>query len=637
MLLALATSVPPAQAQPSTPLALQPSRFTLYSSPLTPHPAPSWPDVPPIASYSIAVALDPDAHTLVGREVVTYHNRTADTIPNLVWHLYLNAFRSEDTIFMRESGGQLRGFGYDPAHLGWIEVGTLTLQRPGGDTVDLLPASVVSETLLTTPLPEALAPGGVLTLTVDFRAQLPQVFARTGFFDDYNMVGQWFPKLGVYQQDKGWNAVQFHANSEFFADFGTYDLAVTVPAGYLVGAVGVPSGQTNNSDGTVTFYYHAEAVIDTAWAACPRFREAHRTAGPAEIVLFYLPEHEALATRYLAAAEKALAGYGEWFAPYPYPRLTLIDVPDQAPGAGGMEYPTLVTVGSLGLSLPPGLGTDLFPELVTVHEVGHQWWQSTVATNEGAEPWLDEGLTEYSAARLLEWAYPGQALEQVAGFRITSWDLDRMEYLVSPGVPMYGAAWTFDGTAYAVAAYYKPAMVLASMERIVGAERWLQVMRTYCQRYRFGHPTTEDFLNVVAEEAGPAARQLLEPLVYKAGTLDYAVAGLQCAPSGQLYRCEATVTRQGAAVLPVEVEFTFAGGQQERQTWDGQDGDRTFTFEQAVPVDSVQLDPDRKLLLDRDWLNNSLSRPVQAVPIVRMLSSWLYDIEQLVLTLGGLW
>jgi len=598
--------------------------------------AAGWPAVTPVASYDIAVTLDPAAHTLAGRQVVTYVNRTAEPIPNLVWHLYLNAFRSADTVFMRESGGQLRGFPFDPAYPGWIEVDAMALQRPAGP-VDLLPTAVLSETLLTTPLPAPLPPGGTLTLTVGFRAQLPRAFARTGFAGDFHMVGQWFPKLSVYEEGRGWNAVPFHANSEFFADFGSYDLAVTVPAGYVVGAVGVPAGREDNADGTATHRFHAAGVIDTAWAASPRFREARRAAGPAEVVLYYLPEHESLAPRYLDAAVRALDAYGAWFGPYPYPRLTLVDVPDDAAGAGGMEYPTLVTVGMLEIRVPPGLGTDLFPELVTVHEVGHQWWQSTVATNEGAEPWLDEGLTEYASIRLLDTAYAGRALIEVGGLRLSALDLDRLGYLNAPDTPIYGAAWEFSGAHYAAAAYYKPALALATMERIVGEERWLRALRTYYERYQFAHPTTEDFLAVIAEAAGPEARALLEPLVYEGTAVGYAAAGLECAPAGGLHRCTATVAREEQGVLPVEVEFTFADGRRERQSWDGRAPSRSWVYEQAVPLEAVEVDPDRRLVLDRAWLDNSRTRAPQVGPLVRILGSWLYALEQFVLAMGGLW
>ena len=594
---------------------------------------PVWPAVPPVASYEIAVALDPQTHLLTGHETITYVNRTSDTIPNLAFHLYLNAFRSEDTVFMRESGRGGRAFGSDPALRGWSEVDALRLA--GG--MDLLPSTTINETVMITTLPQPLLPGESLTVTLGFRAKLPRVSSRTGFAGNFHMVGQWFPKLGVYQQGKGWNAHPFHANSEFFADFGTYDVAITVPEGYVVGATGLPAGREAHPDGTVTQRYHAEAVIDFAWTAWPEFREAHRQIGPTEVVLLYVPDHEKYVERYLDAAETCLDSYGAWYGPYPYPRLTLVDVPADASGAGGMEYPTLVTAGP-PMPFPLNLLEGPFPETVTVHEIAHQWWQSTVATNEFEEPWLDEGFAEYSTSRLMDLVYPpGAKARRLGALGGSHLAMDRIGYLVMPDLPMYGRAWDFSALEYGIAAYAKPCVVLTTMERLVGEERWLAVMRTYYQRYAFGHPTTEDFLAIVAQVAGEQARAQLEPSVYTDGVVDYAVTGLGCTREKETYHCEVTTSRLGQVPLPVEVEVAFADGRTTRERWDGQDKQKTYLYAGPVPLAWAQVDPDQRLPLDVSPHNNSLTYRAQAGPLVRISSQWLFALEHLILTIGGLW
>ena len=596
----------------------------------------AWPQVEPTASYDIAVTLDPSAHTLAAHETITYYNRSADYLPYLVFHLYLNAFRDSDTVFMRESAGTSRGIAFDDRFPGWTEVKALSLRVEGARQVDLLPATTLDETLMTTTLPQPLLPGEAITLELDFQAQLPRVFARTGFAGDFHMAGQWFPKLAVYREGRGWNAHQFHANSEFFADFGTYDVAITLPQDYVVGASGLPAGHQDHPDGNATHRYHAEAVIDFAWAAWPGFREAHRHVGPIEVLLLYDPAHEAYASRYLDAAEHALTHYGDWYGPYPYPRLTLVDVPDHAAGAGGMEYPTLVTLGTLGV--PPLLGDTLFPELVTVHEIAHQWWQSTVASNEFEEPWLDEGFAEYSAQRLLRHAYgPIPWLFDLGPFRMSTLDLDRMQYLLNPTQPIYGRAWDFSLLDYGVAAYYKPTLALTTLERVLGEERWLTVMRTYYQRYQFRHPTTGDFLDVLEEVAGPDIRSDFEQLLYKRGQVDHAVIALACAPTETGHHCEATVARLGEIALPVEVELAFADGQRVRELWDTGEASRDYVYNRIAPLDWVQVDPERKICLDVDWRNNSMTRQVQTGAVAQFIISWFYTLEHLILILGGLW
>ncbi|MGD8624255.1 MAG: M1 family metallopeptidase, partial [Anaerolineae bacterium] len=433
-----------------------------------------FPDVPPVASYQIEVRLDAGAKTLAGRETIRYANTSAQPIPDLVFHLYLNAFRDEETIFAREGGLAHRGFGWDPTHAGWIEVTGIRLA--GGPPLDLEP--MADGTLARAVLPAPVAPGETLQVEVDFEAQLPRVFARTGYAGDFLMVGQWFPKLGVWQEG-GWNAYPFHANAEFYADFGDYEVTITLPAEFTTGATGLPLSDEEGGDGTRTVHYRAEGVIDFAWTASPDFRRATRQVEGIELHYLYLPEHDWTVARALDAAEAALRYYGRWYGAYPYPRLTVVDVPDDGLGAGGMEYPMLITAGTLdlvGLGLPIPRGDERSLETVIIHEAAHQWWQSVVASNEAEEPWLDEGFAEYSTLRLASRLYGiDSSLVEAPGLRLGNLDGRRMEYLADPRVPIYGRAWDFEGN-YVVAAYAKPSLSLLTLERVVGEAQMLAVM-----------------------------------------------------------------------------------------------------------------------------------------------------------------
>jgi hypothetical protein len=160
----------------------------------------------PIASYAIEVALDVEAKKLTGHETITYTNTTADPIPDLTFHLYLNAFRDRNSLFLRE-GYSHRGYGWNSNHPGWIEVTSIRL----ADGTPLALDEIEDGTLAHADLPAPVAPGETVEIEVSFAAQLPLVFARTGYADDFFMVGQWFPKLGVWQ-DGAWNAYPFYPN-----------------------------------------------------------------------------------------------------------------------------------------------------------------------------------------------------------------------------------------------------------------------------------------------------------------------------------------------------------------------------------------------------------------------------------------
>ena len=588
--------------------------------------AADWPNVTPVASYSIQVQLDPGRKTLSGHETITYLNTTTAEIPDLVFHLYLNAFKDLNSLFFQESGPSHRGYSWDPEHAGWIEVTGLRLSD--GRPLTLSP--LADGTLARAPLPEPVPAGGMIELKVDFRAQLPRVFARTGYAGDFFMVGQWFPKLGVWQTG-GWNAYPFHANSEFFADFGTYDVEITLPADFLTGATGLPVSTLPHGDGTKTVSYHAEAVIDFGWTASPQFVEASRSVDGIEVLYLYLPEHASSAPRILDAAETALVSFGAWYGPYPYPRLTVVDVPEDGAGAGGMEYPTLVTAGVLD---PTGAGLmkgqfDRFLESVAIHEIGHQWWYAMAAFNEAEEPWLDEGFTDYSAVRLMHEAYGPNDILQGGNVKMSYFDVRRAEYLALPQTPMYGKAWEFGGMgSYGVAAYSKPVMALTTLERTLGEDTMLALMSTFFRRYQFSHPTTEDFRAVAREVSGQDLDWFFDGLVYGDGILNYSTAAVD--------EHSVTVTRQGELIIPTEVLVSFEDGTSRLQPWNGEDQQHTFAFPQDSAVTSAQIDPDQKIAVDLQWGDNGLSRRMDAWSWSALVTRLLYQIQNLILWMGGL-
>ena len=588
--------------------------------------APSAP--PPVASYTIEVALDAEAKSIAAREVLTYVNVTEQPIPDLVFHLYLNAFRDEDSIFLQESGTGHRGYGWDPEAAGWIEGTAIRL----ADGTPLILEEIEDGTLARANLPGPIAPGESVQVELEYRAQLPRVFARTGYSGDFFMVGQWFPKLGVWQ-DGAWNAYPFHANAEFYADFGAYDVAITLPDNYVTGGTGLPVSTVVNDDGTQTVRYQAENVIDFAWTASPHFQTATRQVDGIEVRYLYLPEHEWSVERALDASEAAVRHYGRWYGEYPYERLTVVDVPDEGQGAGGMEYPTLVTAGTLN-PFGEGAGPMSTPavrmlEMIIVHEIGHQWWQSMVAFNEAEEPWLDEGFTEYSTIRVMDAVY-GEDTSFVDSpiLRIGGLDLRRVEYMSSPEVPMNGPAWGFEGMEYGVGAYAKPALALRTLERTLGEEVMLEVMGAFFQRYRFAHPTTGDFRAVAEELSGQNLAWFFDGLVYGDGVLNYTVTAVD--------EHSVTVARQGQLRVPTEVLVTFAGGSTVVEPWDGEERERTFHYPDRPPVRSAEIDPQGKIVVDLQWADNGLSRRLELRAWLAIVVRLLYNLQNALLAMGGL-
>lgn len=569
------------------------------------------------ASYDINARWDPSQNQIDGSATITYRNPSGDTLSEIWLKLYLNAFRSPDTQWMRESSGAHRGSSYDPKQPGWIRLDGLQLLDTGED---LLPAEIDPDaTTVRVPLPAArtIEPGETIRLHVTWTSQLPRVFARTGVAGTFVMAGQWYPKLAVYERG-AWDTEPWHANSEFFADFGTYSLALTVPSTYVTGATGVRESTVGNPDGTITVRYWAESVSDVAWTAWPEYRSATRVVeanGKLIEVELLAPRtmSESEDQRYFSTANQSLSMLGDWFGPYPWPKLTLVVPAPNAPGAGGMEYPMLVTLEN-PIPGPFGVGRGIRePEIVTAHEIAHQWVPLQVATNEAREAWLDEGFADYATTRILARTLGSdRSVLDLGPIRLGYEAVQRSQYLAA-GVnqPLAQPSWDYpDFVAYGATVYSKGTMALLTLERTNGEARFLEAMRTYFDRWRWRHPTTRDLQHSLEESLNTSLAGFFDPLVFGTGIVDYSV--------GEADGGHATIERRGDVPLPVEVEITYADGRVERQSWPGDADRQEISAPDGREIRRVQIDPDGKLGVEPLRLDDGRDMAPSSVPLLTL-------------------
>ena len=599
------------------------------------------------ANYTIHARLDDAAHRISGRLLLEWTNTTGAAQSTFPFHLYWNAFRNTLSTSARGQGRRAFRAG-DPRRWGYTHVRRIALE--GGP--DLTPTlryvqpddgNADDRTVMEVTSPAPVPPGGVARFAIEWESLVPHgASGRAGWVHDYHFVAQWFPKIGVFWKG-AWNAHQFHPTTEFFSDFGVYDVTLEVPAGYVVGATGALVEAKDGPDGRRSFRFRQEDVHDFAWTASRRFleRKARFDAPgypPVDIRLLLQPEHEDLGDRYLEAAKVALRGYGAWSAPYPYAQLTVVD-PAWGSASGGMEYPTLIT-GGASIFAPPALFS---PESVTIHEAGHQFWYGLVATNEFEEPWLDEGFNRYHDRKSYRLAYGrrgfgkryfGLAGQSLSGIPVVApgVDMGRSGDIVS-GVRKEGRAdvmarraWEFRSPdAYGVNAYGKPALVLQTLEGLLGEATMTRALRTYARRYRFQHPTTEDFIATVSEVAGRDMRWFFDETFFSDEECDYAVtatsarqrrrAGFADGPDGPgkmpeaegeddgPYQSEVVVERRGGVRLPVTIRVDFADGRSVRESWDGRYRWARFRYPGARVV-AAAVDPDGLIAIDVDPSNN---------------------------------
>jgi len=616
------------------------------------------------ASYTIEARLDPASRIIEGRQTLVWRNISNRPARELRFHLYWNAWKDNRSTWMRERrlAGDTPLSRRPDRDRSSIDVTTVRLLDPSGGEVDLSASQrfvltdaghADDQTVMAVPLVTPVAPGETVTLDLGWTARVPRTFARTGAIGNYFFIAQWFPKIGVLE-DAGWNVHQFHAATEFYADFGVYDVRLTVPSGWTVGATGRELEQQPNTDSTTTHRYYAEDVHDFAWTTSPDYVEhVARFDGapgggltPVEIRLLLQPEHAGQEARHFDATRAALRWYGEWFGPYPYDHLTVVD-PAWQSGAGGMEYPTLFTAGTRWLA-PEGVTQ---PESVTIHEAGHQWWYGIVASNEVEHAWMDEGLTTFSTARVVEQAYtPNYFVQRFFGTFIPWVQRDIALSRATVGnrlgtfrpasrseaqaTPTYLG---FPGTISRIS-YDKTALWLHTLERWLGWPVVQRVLRTHYERSKFAHPTPEQFFAVANEVSGRDLTPFFDQVFRSSNAFDYGVDGLFSVSAGGragdgAYRTELIVRRYGEAVFPVDVLVIFEDDRQVRERWDGQARWRRFTYEHAARVRSAIVDPDRTLLLDVNYANNSRTLAPRADEAATKWSSkWLVWLQDLMLT-----
>ncbi|MBB5342907.1 M1 family metallopeptidase [Tunturibacter empetritectus] len=656
-----------------------------------------------VVAYNIDAKLDTSKKTLDATETLTYKNLTGQSLTSIPFHLYLNAFRPEST-FTRET--HFTGGGRDPGDESSYpaeKLGSITISHIEADGYGDLTAAMhfiapddnnaEDHTVAELTLPHPLAPNDSITFRLAFHDVFPLSVARNGWKRDFIMGGQWYPKPGVFWQG-AWNCHQYHSTTEFFSDFATFRVSLTLPRRYLVGASGVPVGEAVNPDNTKTLTFYGEDIGDFAWAASPNFTITDGTylssLGPVKIHVLALAAHPKAGPRYLDIIQKTLAQFDQRYGPYPYKIVTVID-PEPDSEMGGMEYPTLFT-GDTSWYDPTHI-----TEIAAEHEFGHQYWYGMVATNEFEDAWLDEGINSYTEVSVLAAILgPNTSFFDRSYANAGDYENERLEYIGRPDFdPVTRWAFKFhDANSYGIITYGKSATLLATLEGLIGRDTMDEAMRTYFMRYRFTHPTTEDFLRTIEEVAikngrataiggtvinrstqtashpdttplvpqadlaaifnAPATSQVipissLRPYFNQAvdGTqvLDYAVDQVSSDPlkwwlpepkdKKQIqYLSTVYLRRKGDFVLPVTAEIVFDDGMRLREHWDGLDRWTKFNYTRNAKILYVEIDPDHTVLLDKNFFNNSYTTATNKIPARKLSNLWL-SLQQLLAQLAS--
>lgn len=508
--------------------------------------------------YVINARLEPATSTVSASERITLKNSSPDTMKVVALRLYQNLFAPN---VARSSPVAALTSG--------ITVSSLVAN---GDSVapdeDWKQATVVP-VRLTTPI----LPGATGTFDVSWSFQVPKVPEgvrgdRMGSWGTrLFQVAQWYPQVAVYDDLRGWNTDPYLGDAEFFNNFGSFDVRLDVPAGWLIGATGVlqngdqvltpavrqrlaratasdsqivivgaderGAGRATASGDRLVWHFTADSVADFAWAASNEFvwdatRATIPGRGAIPINILYLPEHD----RYKqtgAYARHALEYYSKLWMPYAWPVFTQVDGPE-----GGMEYPTLTFSG-------PGFG-------VTDHEIGHQWWPMMVGVNETWYGWMDEGFNQYmnnlSGAAFRDTTPrlngAGRSYGRIAG--------------VETEPPMMWDA-NYDGPMYSFVTYGKAPLMLSMLGEIVGDTAVQRAMSGYAKAWRFRHPSPWDYMFYMNKALNRDLGWFWYYWLFTTAGVNNSITGVKTSGS----QVTITVHQDGDMPSPVVLEITFAG------------------------------------------------------------------------------
>ena len=409
-----------------------------------------------------------------------------------------------------------------------------------------------------------------------------------------------------------------------------------------MGASGVKVAEENNADNTKTLTYHGDDIHDFAWTASPRYEVKDDSVfqgqmGPVKLQIMMQPAHWKQVQRHEWILRETLDRFEKWYGPYPYKTITLVD-PEPGSAAGGMEYPTFITGGTTWFA-PKGL-RDV--ESVVEHEFGHQYWYGMVATNEFEDAWMDEGINSYTEVKVLD-SILGRdtSFIDIAGIKAGDGPLHRLFFLeVYDLDPIAEKGYEYANfNSYGGITYGKTAEVLETLEGIIGKDTMNRAMHTYFMKYRFTHPTKEDFLKTIEEVSGKNLRGYFNQAFYGTQVQDYEVMRIDSFPANwylqkpgfgkkedkdTIYHSTVWVHRKNDFVMPVELEIKFSNDERIREHWDGQERWTKFSYDKKAKIESAEIDPDHKIFIDRDNFNNSQTAEANTKPAHKMANYWMF-------------
>lgn len=502
------------------------------------------------ADYKIAANLNDKENTLDGFETISYTNHSFDSLSFLWIHVWPNAFKNDKTAYSEQklAQGDSKFYFSNIDDRGYIN--NLDFKVNGSSLVmEDHPQYIDIVKIL---LPKPLAPGDSVSIQTPFHIKIPRRFSRMGRDGQYYSFTQWYPKVAVYDK-KGWHEMPYLEWGEYYNDFGNYDVSITLPSNYVVAATGMlhdttekawmkqhnqsPFVATTNpkkknlfvkpkqetvttasSQQTKTLRYYANHVTDFAWFTSKDYIVKYDTISLNNRIIeawnFVLPPDEKKWRNSMLFTKNSIRFYSSQAGDYPFAQVSVVGDPRR--NYEGMEYP-MVTI------LNTGFEPERELDIVIAHEIGHNWFQEILASNERDHAWMDEGMNTYIENKYRKYFYPKPLVpKSFIGKKLPADDnlfvLDQL-YSSHTDLPMDAPSETYPFTAYNSAVYTKTGEWMEKLEKQIGTDSMKLLMHAYFSQWKLRHPYPGDFSNIAETFTGRSLREQFE-LIYKKGPLE---------------------------------------------------------------------------------------------------------------------
>lgn len=581
--------------------------------------------------YKIDVKLNEKANTLSAFEEFVYENNSQCALEYIYVHLWANAYKNNETALAKQlydQNNMVLQFATDE-EMGSIDSldfkvnGEKVKWELDGEHID------IAKVYLNSPL----NPGEKMTVSTPFRVKIPTGdISRLGHVGESYQITQWYPKPAVFDAN-GWNEMPYLGIGEFYSEYGTFDVSITLPKNYVVGATGdlqtesefdfldsltlITEAKYKNkrfsdtdedenlsdfpkSDKELkTIRYTQTNVHDFAWFADKRFEvlqgevELPHSKRKVTTWSMFVPTHAKIWEQSIEYINDATYWYSKWNGDYPYNQVTAVDGTISA--GGGMEYPNVTVIGESG--------SKMELEVVIVHEVGHNWFYGQLGSNERVHAWMDEGMNTSNEIRYIENKYPdnqnmtdmmGGIAEKIHLEHLSHHDMSHFSYEVVAGlgkdqpIELHSADYTMAN--YGGIVYSKTGLVFNYLRDYLGDELYDECMHHYYDKWEFKHPQPYDMRQSFEQVTGKNLNWLFNDIINTTKQIDFKIKKVKIGEDGT----DVTVKNVGQINSPYKIDIYSLGKYRGSKWVEPGNKKQTVHFDEKT-IDEVMIDGNKKM------------------------------------------